>query len=327
VLIRCLALSVLLALSSFASGAPVARADDPRVRLTYVAEVSGCPTRDGFSDQVAARLGMRPFVDTAERAITIRIDQDGPLLRGRIVHEGGGATRELAATDCAQLVQMLAAVLAVELDPSAGADAPDVFVGGPVAPAAPVVVQPLVVAPPAPPEILVRIESARPADELMLHRASSGRFTRGRFGAVSMAFDSRSWERLCDAPCELRLESGAHHFAISRGLGSAVAQAGLTRIDRPSVIRLDLVDRGPERLAGGLVLGIGLPVGLGLIASTIWVDYQWDGRVNAVVLVGSGGVVVVASLIVGLFFAHRRDVETLDVLPLALTDQGLAVRF
>lgn len=89
------------------------------VRLDYSAD-PGCPNRAAFVAEVEARTPRARFDDGARdaRAITVAAHVADGRARGTI-DVGSGATREISAENCADIVSALALVTALVIDPDA----------------------------------------------------------------------------------------------------------------------------------------------------------------------------------------------------------------
>jgi hypothetical protein len=97
---------------------------EPGVALDYHAKASGCPTADRFADEVAAKLGFVPWDPEALTAIRVRISEDSGDLVGTI-EQPDGTSKVLRAARCTALNEALVTALAVTLDRSAQAPAPE----------------------------------------------------------------------------------------------------------------------------------------------------------------------------------------------------------
>jgi hypothetical protein len=93
-------------------------------------------------------------------------------------------------------------------------------------------------------------------------------------------------------------------------------------VDGPSIIRLGLADRSADRIAGGLVLGLGVATALAISGTTIAVANE-----NPALGLISGGIVFLGSVITGLILVGLRDYESIDVSPLATGATDALLRF
>jgi hypothetical protein len=121
--------------------APRAAAQDggEPISLRYRAP-STCPDQDAFLARLRERAPLARPASSAERArvVEITIEAGAPGSRGtlRITDlDGRHAAREVTAVDCADVVQALALIAAIALDPKAGAKAaPDAPASRPPSP-------------------------------------------------------------------------------------------------------------------------------------------------------------------------------------------------
>ena len=108
--------------------AELARAEAPEhasASLVYSAPIA-CPSSSELSRAVAERLGYEPFREGAEKTISVKIDATkSRRFRGRIEVRKGAASageRDLPEEpDCAELVRAAALLVALQIDPLAGA--------------------------------------------------------------------------------------------------------------------------------------------------------------------------------------------------------------
>jgi hypothetical protein len=91
------------------------------IQLEYIAAPPGCPGRGEFQARMESAAGIR-FVDgSATRTFAVRIDEGTPLV-GRLVVRRGDVdegSREVRANRCSALVEALAVVVALAVDPNA----------------------------------------------------------------------------------------------------------------------------------------------------------------------------------------------------------------
>jgi hypothetical protein len=116
------ALFVSTALASLV-GTSRARAE-PTARLAYVVTAPSCPDETSFRALVTARLGRDPFTPVSEDQADVGVRRDGAGLSGRVVVRRSGkvaAERSIRASagECDTLVEALAAVAALAIDPDA----------------------------------------------------------------------------------------------------------------------------------------------------------------------------------------------------------------
>ncbi|MBI4703371.1 MAG: hypothetical protein HY744_19830 [Deltaproteobacteria bacterium] len=97
--------------------------DEERVSLEYRAS-AGCPSRDDFMAQVAARTSLARWVESpaAERRFAVAVSKRGRKTAGKLAIQsldGAVATREVAGESCDEVVAALALVVALAIDPKA----------------------------------------------------------------------------------------------------------------------------------------------------------------------------------------------------------------
>ena len=114
-------MTALALLSTLLVGAP----PTPRVRLTYAPPdgVARCPSSPELRDNIASRLGYDPFVEPAEKIVTVEILRTAAELRAKLtLTDLGGAVqgvRELETDkdDCGELAQELGLAIGLAIDP------------------------------------------------------------------------------------------------------------------------------------------------------------------------------------------------------------------
>ena len=90
------------------------------------------------------------------------------------------------------------------------------------------------------------------------------------------------------------------------------------QISEPTTLRIDYEPHGDLRAAGFVLLGVGVPLALGLDASGIVVGVQSSTGFGdeAFIMIGIGTVVAVVALVVGLVMALRQyDVRIVPTRP------------
>ncbi|MHB8878524.1 MAG: hypothetical protein ACYC8T_32910 [Myxococcaceae bacterium] len=144
----------LIAIVSWAAGAPAAPA--PRARLVYSlgAGAERCPDEQTVRDAVSGRLGYDPFREPAEMEVRVAVERADPGLSARLeLRDAGGRTmgkRQLAsrASDCVELASALGLAVSIAIDPLSVTRPP------PVPPAPAAAATPPAPPPPAPPPAL-----------------------------------------------------------------------------------------------------------------------------------------------------------------------------
>ena len=117
--------AALLAATTWAVAPSFARPPQRFVRLTYerTAGTERCPEADALENEVAARLGYRPFRPNAPGAVNVTFRAEGKTLRARLVltNDSGRetASRDLQSKggDCDELVRTVAVAIGLALDP------------------------------------------------------------------------------------------------------------------------------------------------------------------------------------------------------------------
>jgi hypothetical protein len=291
--------------------APVA-AQDRVMSLDYAAP-EGCPDGPTLAAQLAARLGYPVVREGATRAARVRVFADGPG-HAAMVELDAAAPQSFRSAHCVDVVAMVARALTDAID-------------RPVVPAVPTIVAPAPVGPQPgqPTGARVRLEADVP--ELQLHRLASQHtavIATSRGSAFGHAW---SFDPICTAPCETRIEPGTHRLAISRGTGGPALLPAMTRIDGDSLLTLRYTSRTTERVAGWLTFGVGVAGGLAMTGAGFWMmlmsDYDYDTGVRTnedsdagLALLIAGGSIALVSGVVGMIFAFLSDVPELDVQPL-----------
>ncbi|MBS1120241.1 MAG: hypothetical protein H6Q90_2469 [Deltaproteobacteria bacterium] len=102
--------------------APIAKAEPPapgkprvKARLLYEAKARGCLTATEFADEVSARLGYSPWVDSSSDSLHAEIVQQGSKYRAT-VQLADGASKELTGVTCKTVTEALISVVLVQLD-------------------------------------------------------------------------------------------------------------------------------------------------------------------------------------------------------------------
>lgn len=138
--------------------------------------------------------------------------------------------------------------------------------------------------------------------------------------AIATAARRRIYERICLAPCDALVPAGEHRFGISLGDSERVVPIpGVHRLTSATRLDLSFTSHDGERVAGWVVLGLGVAGGLALalgnlLAQAFQIRGGWSATPENVAQVVAGGVVVTASVIVGLIFGLRGDDARMDVI-------------
>jgi hypothetical protein len=132
-----------------------------------------------------------------------------------------------------------------------------------------------------------------------------------------------SYEPLCVTECDTRLPPGPYDFKLTQPHGNTSWQAdGLYDIDGESQIDARLASRRSSRIAGGVVLGLGVITGVTLFGvglkarademkvcrdSSLYPDCKGDAEKTGTPLIAIGVVTALVSAIVGGVLAARKD--------------------
>jgi hypothetical protein len=134
------------------------------------------------------------------------------------------------------------------------------------------------------------------------------------------------FSRLCTAPCSVEVPSGTQRFALSRPDGDVVRADADLVVEGQETIRGGIVDRHGVRLAGILLLSIGVPLSTGAAVLGVVLSDNPQSKAPTPLYV-SGAIVGALSLTFGTILVTRRDSVTLDVRPgVALLAPSLASR-
>lgn len=128
---------------------------------------------------------------------------------------------------------------------------------------------------------------------------------------------------LCEAPCSRELPQTHLGLAFSRG-DVFLRDPDPLGVDGPAEVRIAWHDRSLERLAGILALSIGAPLGiaLGVASTVVELGFGPPGIASAVGL-SVGGAILIAAVVVGVYFVLSEDGADFRVTP--LPDGGAAV--
>ena len=150
----------------------------------------------------------------------------------------------------------------------------------------------------------IRFVASRPGVSVHLATAVA-RVPTGAWGARRSA---SLYERVCEAPCSALLGLGHQRLALALDAGSLVEMEAI-QISEPTTLRIDYEPHGDLRAAGFVLLGVGVPLALGLDAAGIVVGVQSSTGFGdeAFIMIGIGTVVAVVALVVGLVMALRQD--------------------
>ena len=183
----------------------------------------------------------------------------------------------------------------------------------------------------------VRFEPDEP--DLQLYSMSGGvpferirRYHRGWWGGgYSVGYGwAPEYSPVCDQACATRFSPGPYHLALSKNGGRVVPVYGPAVITGPSLIRGSYSDRSGVRAAGWIIGIGGLVGGIVMIAVSASDDTTCDPgdgfchhheTVNAPLLVGGIGVLIVTGIVGGVL-ASQRDEAHISVEPLRLSSYG-----
>jgi len=123
--------------------------------------------------------------------------------------------------------------------------------------------------------------------------------------------------RPCAGPCVAKLSPGLYRAGVGRK-GRAVAAPGTLELRADDELRGSYRSRRKQRILGGLLLGLGTPLGAGLVAAGIHtkdlhVDCEVGGHCKLTndklspLLIATGVVVALASAVSGGWFVVQRD--------------------
>jgi hypothetical protein len=133
-------------------------------------------------------------------------------------------------------------------------------------------------------------------------------------------------ERHCAGDCELSLAPGRYRFALARALQRPVNVPGTFHLEGPDVLEARYDSALGKRVAGGIVLGAGIPAGLAMFVGGLKTyaaldeicdlegnchDEKLDGGARASIAIGA--VIMVASAAVGGWLATRKDQAHLEL--------------
>jgi hypothetical protein len=138
---------------------------------------------------------------------------------------------------------------------------------------------------------------------------SSAQLATGGTGVRALGFS-----RLCTAPCSVEVPAGTQRFALSQPDGDVVRADADLVVEGQETIRGGIVDRHGIRLAGVLLLSIGVPLSAGAALLGVVLSDNPQSKAPTPLYVG-GAIVGALSLTLGTILVTRRDSITLDVRP------------
>jgi hypothetical protein len=151
------------------------------------------------------------------------------------------------------------------------------------------------------------LQSDQPNVTFHLETASA-QSTRG------MSAEALGFARLCTAPCSIEVPAGPQRFALSRPDGDVIQADSDLVVSGRETIRGGIVDHHGIRLAGVLLLSLGLPLSVGALALGVVTSQNPSSQAPTPLYVG-GAIVGTLSLTLGTIFVTRHDSVTLDVQP------------
>ncbi|MFT3925854.1 MAG: hypothetical protein QM778_25145 [Myxococcales bacterium] len=123
--------------------------------------------------------------------------------------------------------------------------------------------------------------------------------------------------RPCVGPCVAKLAPGLYRTGVGKG-GRPTAAPGTLEIRQDDELRGSFLSRRKQRIIGGIILGLGAPLGAGLVAAGIHVkdlkvSCEVGGDCNVTnnklepFLITTGVLVALASAITGGYFVAQKD--------------------
>jgi hypothetical protein len=288
-------LGALAAASGVAHAAPRETAT-----LTY-ASAPGCPDEAAFRQRVAVRLGYDPFVETATRAIDVKVTSSGKRLTAttRLRTPGkNDSTRKLDETPdhCEALTDAVAASAATVIDPvRANGGTPAPARTGPEE-----VVK--VEAGSAASVTRLRIESDRPDNELVRHIGTS--YGTGSVNGKSVSLTEIHLERVCRLPCTADVPTESTYYVDGPGM------AGRSFAIPPNTKQMSAHVKGADGwpLVLALYGGVGGGGAAFLTGGLLWAINGSDSYAALTVV---GGLVLVGG-IAALVMLPKTHVESAD---------------
>jgi hypothetical protein len=141
---------------------------------------------------------------------------------------------------------------------------------------------------------------------------------------------AKGYTRLCTSPCSLSVPAGTQRFALARGLDEPRKADASLPVTEPSTLRAQWSSAHGARVAGIVILAVGVPAGV--IAGTVGyaVGYNTDncntpgcyGTPRMLTWVGLA--VAVASAVAGTILVTRHDSAMIEVTPLQIAPPSAA---
>jgi hypothetical protein len=141
--------------------------------------------------------------------------------------------------------------------------------------------------------------------------------------ATTGGVTAHGYARICTSPCSLTMPVGTQHFALSRGNDSPRPVQDPVTVEQSSTLHAAWQSRSGSRLAGILLLAIGIPAGAVTAGAGFAVGYADStcnqpgcyGTPRALTWLGAG--VALASALGGAILVTRRDIPSIQVTPFA----------
>jgi hypothetical protein len=132
----------------------------------------------------------------------------------------------------------------------------------------------------------------------------------------------KGYTRLCTSPCSLSVPAGTQRFGIARGGDAPQGVEATLPVEQPSILRAQWPSFGGLRVAGILILSVGVTAGVGMSTVGYVLGYGTDScntpgcydTPRTVTWVGLG--VTLASAAAGVTLLLLRHKVTIDVSPL-----------
>jgi hypothetical protein len=135
---------------------------------------------------------------------------------------------------------------------------------------------------------------------------------------------AKGYSRLCTSPCSLSVPLGTQRFALARGPDAPRDVVASAPVQDPSTLHAEWHSAKGARVAGILILAVGVPVGALAASAGFAVGYNTDscntpgcyGTPRMLTWVGLG--VAIASAVAGTVLVTRRDTATIELTPLQI---------
>jgi hypothetical protein len=210
----------------------------------------------------------------------------------------------------------------------------EVAYAGPAPSAAPAAPAPVTSATPVEPaytvtgrKVAVHVEADEPGTQLLV-KAGQGEVSGVgyAFGAGGFVYGGRvtDYAALCSAPCDLGMLAGTHQFALSRGSGGVLAVDPPVEIEQASTLKARIESRRGIRVAGLLILTVGVVGGLVLVGTSTSDQRTCDPSFGCSTTrevdstrLGIGLTAVIVSTIAGIVMLVTHDKASIEVVPSA----------